>query len=201
MRKRLYSTVYPLVFAEDYYITIGGFVYYKKRELIIMPEIISGKIIITINGENYSLLNLMLEYFFTKEELKNKKIILNPAHKKRPLTIPLDKIKLIKDEIKEDLDYFNVSNRVVSANSRADEKITKTDVIKVLKKSNYSCEYCGKKIKKHNWHLDHVIPLSKGGKNRLENLCVACKDCNIMKHSMLKSDFLAKCEKITKFNK
>ena len=44
------------------------------------------------------------------------------------------------------------------------------------------CRYCGYWEKdRHNFHLDHVQPVSRGGQNTRENLVVACRKCNIVK--------------------
>ena len=66
---------------------------------------------------------------------------------------------------------------------------------KTHKKYNYTCVYCLKdlsdnyrkyregKITRKNMKLtvDHIIPLSKGGKWELDNLVSCCRDCNIKK--------------------
>lgn len=37
--------------------------------------------------------------------------------------------------------------------------------------------------------IDHLIPLSKGGDNRLENLVLACQECNRLKADKLPNEF------------
>mgnify|MGYP001054945071 CR=1 FL=1 len=44
----------------------------------------------------------------------------------------------------------------------------------VLEKSNYICHYCGGSANT----ADHVIPVSKGGSNNLDNLVSCCLSCN-----------------------
>lgn len=47
------------------------------------------------------------------------------------------------------------------------------------------CAYCNKKLR---WRLvteDHVIPISKGGTDYIENIVPACKSCNSKKGSKL----------------
>lgn len=45
----------------------------------------------------------------------------------------------------------------------------------VLKRDNHSCQYCG-----NNKHLtlDHLIPVSKGGQHKWDNVVTACEPCN-----------------------
>lgn len=40
------------------------------------------------------------------------------------------------------------------------------------------CYLCGCLIPKGHRHVDHIVPLSKGGKHRPSNLAVACDKCN-----------------------
>jgi hypothetical protein len=44
------------------------------------------------------------------------------------------------------------------------------------------CHWCGRKwTKKRRPTHDHVIAISKGGENTLENSCCACLECNTRK--------------------
>ncbi|MCY3864263.1 MAG: HNH endonuclease signature motif containing protein [Chloroflexi bacterium] len=45
------------------------------------------------------------------------------------------------------------------------------------------CEYCQtQELIVINMHIDHIVPLSAGGKTELENLCLSCISCNGAKH-------------------
>ncbi|MCD8485934.1 HNH endonuclease [Kamptonema cortianum] len=50
----------------------------------------------------------------------------------------------------------------------------------VRQRANYLCEYChaSEQWQYVRFTVDHVIPLSKGGLNSIENLALACFHCN-----------------------
>lgn len=55
---------------------------------------------------------------------------------------------------------------------------------KVKLRDNYKCQHCGRQIRNsQKVYIDHVIPISKGGKNIPSNLQVLCEMCNKRKHS------------------
>ncbi len=47
------------------------------------------------------------------------------------------------------------------------------------------CHYCGRRVGIKNLTMDHVIPLSRGGRSTKGNLVPCCKKCNTAKHSNL----------------
>ncbi|RLC41644.1 MAG: HNH endonuclease [Candidatus Coatesbacteria bacterium] len=49
----------------------------------------------------------------------------------------------------------------------------------IIKRDGGRCQFCGKKSK--NLTIDHVIPLSMGGKHSWENCVACCPECNIKK--------------------
>jgi hypothetical protein len=51
------------------------------------------------------------------------------------------------------------------------------------------CLYCGEALK-GEYHVDHFIPLSRGGNNWPENIVLACSGCNIRKHNQLPWEFM-----------
>lgn len=51
----------------------------------------------------------------------------------------------------------------------------------VLSAAGFTCQYCGRSAPSVELHVDHVVPVSKGGTNDRENLAAACVDCNLGK--------------------
>lgn len=54
------------------------------------------------------------------------------------------------------------------------------------------CFYCKRNFHKSILTLDHKIPKSRGGSNKLQNLVAACKQCNNKKGSMTHFEYLEK---------
>lgn len=57
----------------------------------------------------------------------------------------------------------------------------------ILEEQGYRCYYCSIDLDKY--HIDHKIPLSRGGDTVKENLCAACEDCNQHKHNKTEEEF------------
>lgn len=55
----------------------------------------------------------------------------------------------------------------------------------VIERDGYVCQICGGDVEAGDIHLDHYIPLSKGGPTTLENLRVAHSRCNIAKRDKM----------------
>lgn len=66
----------------------------------------------------------------------------------------------------------------------------------------HTCAYCGGLSKDSILEVEHIIPKSKGGSNRLNNLSLACRTCNLDKGSLLPDGWLHKLSKSkSKINK
>ena len=48
----------------------------------------------------------------------------------------------------------------------------------VFLRDNYTCAYCEELLEKKDCTLDHVLPVSHGGKTTFENCVTACSPCN-----------------------
>lgn len=95
--------------------------------------------------------------------------------------------------------YANsIKRKLVSANSQskrreimyktADNSITSKSLQELKAAQNNLCGYCGCSLKfdvPKAVHLDHIIPLSKGGTHTLDNIIWACSHCNLTKSSTI----------------
>lgn len=66
-----------------------------------------------------------------------------------------------------------------------------------LKSQSFLCAYCNCNLKALAYskiHIDHIIPLSKGGKDDPSNFAVVCSDCNSLKSDLTIEEFLNKVE-------
>ena len=67
-----------------------------------------------------------------------------------------------------------------SLKALVDPKITKADKAVIWQHFENCCAYCGCGLNpnERKVHIDHVIPESEGGSNRLCNLILTCPTCN-----------------------
>lgn len=60
------------------------------------------------------------------------------------------------------------------------------------------CHYCGRKVGRENLTMDHIVPLTRGGKTRKGNVVPACKECNNKKKNMLPIEWKEYMQSLTK---
>ena len=63
------------------------------------------------------------------------------------------------------------------------ESISRAIRDKIASAAHYRCEYCqtAREISGAQMHIEHIIPLSRGGRSDESNLCLACAWCNSYK--------------------
>ncbi len=83
--------------------------------------------------------------------------------------------------------------RVHDANKRAkrkkaEGKHTLKDVLRIVERQNWKCANCAASVK-NGYHVDHVMPLSRGGSNWPSNLQILCPPCNSRKNAKLPEEW------------
>lgn len=90
--------------------------------------------------------------------------------------------------------------RVVRSSYKARRRATEKggDSTKTIKEWMVSqakvCRWCEANCET-GFHIDHVMPLAKGGKHVIANLCIACPTCNIRKNARDPAEFAAEIER------
>lgn len=86
------------------------------------------------------------------------------------------------------LELVNIYNAWQQGNKycetqKRERRIMNDDIrYNVLKRDNFQCQLCGATAKDGaKLHVDHIIPVSKGGKTIMSNLQTLCDRCNIGK--------------------
>lgn len=69
-------------------------------------------------------------------------------------------------------------------------KVSKTKRKRIYQRDDGMCVYCGKKLSKNEFWIDHIKPLSRGGNNEDENLAVSCRKCNLSKGTKTIEEFM-----------
>jgi HNH endonuclease len=73
---------------------------------------------------------------------------------------------------------------------------------RIAHRAGYRCEYC----KLHEatqvaaFHLDHIVPTSRGGGDGMPNRCYLCVDCNLRKNDRMSIPAAEGTEELPLFN-
>jgi 5-methylcytosine-specific restriction endonuclease McrA len=74
--------------------------------------------------------------------------------------------------------------------------ITPLDLWSIAKKQKLTCPLSGEKITTKNISIDHILPISKGGTNDINNIRLVTFPVNIAKHTMTDAEFIQFCRSI-----
>lgn len=81
----------------------------------------------------------------------------------------------------------NVRNRTALRKS-AEGSHTAEEILAILERQNWICVYCPASIRERR-HMDHIVPLSKGGSNNADNIQGSCPTCNMRKSDKLPEEW------------
>lgn len=90
---------------------------------------------------------------------------------------------------------WNTIKRSYDANAKAKRRaaigvsrLLKTDIEKLWTEQGGHCAYC-QVILVNGYHVEHKIPLTRGGVHAAENICLSCPTCNHRKHRLTEEEF------------
>ncbi len=67
--------------------------------------------------------------------------------------------------------------------------LTKADIRDLYASQGARCYYCSINIEE-GYEIEHMTPISRGGTNGPENICLACTPCNRTKHCQTAEEFM-----------
>lgn len=82
------------------------------------------------------------------------------------------------------LEYESVSNQQIKREKEKARRLRRTHWWD-QKVQPGICYYCRRKVGRRNLTMDHVVPLSRGGKSKKGNIVPACKECNTKKRYLI----------------
>lgn len=90
----------------------------------------------------------------------------------------------------DDLIYIYNQYKTIRNNKKIQEiersKMSASIRYDVLRRDNYRCQICGAtQFDGVKLHVDHIIPISKGGKTEMNNLRTLCDRCNLGKSNKI----------------
>jgi len=102
-----------------------------------------------------------------------------------------------KEYRKANSERASIGQRARTANRDAGEygcadKLSTLDIETLIADSPMLCVYCSDPMLTVAWQIDHVISMSQGGSNTLENIVICCRSCNIRKGAGSVLEFLTK---------
>lgn len=65
---------------------------------------------------------------------------------------------------------------------------------RIAKARRIKCYWCREWVPKGHRHVDHIIPIAKGGPDAEWNLCCSCQKCNSSKHAKDPGEFSGQYE-------
>lgn len=68
--------------------------------------------------------------------------------------------------------------------------ISSVEIDNLLSKQKHRCAICKRQLKK--FHVDHIMPLARGGAHEIRNLQILCPKCNGRKHARHPIDHMQK---------
>ena len=137
-----------------------------------------------------------LEWFHRNKEVQNAK---RRERNKDPLVAERKRQYRAKNSERQ-RDYYAkwrlLNKEVIRSHQRnnkakrraAEGSHTAADIRRIYAEQEGRCAYCSVEVGEY-FHVDHIIPLARGGSNWPDNLCIACETCNTRKRAMTGDEF------------
>lgn len=71
-------------------------------------------------------------------------------------------------------------------------KLSRRQRVAIAQRDRWRCHYCSSDLRRDSkWHIDHLVPVSRGGGNELANLAATCVLDNLRKGDMTDTEYRA----------
>lgn len=97
----------------------------------------------------------------------------------RSIGLSIEELELMREKLRE-INFLMPLSSYSQRNQR--RLMTKELRQRIMLRDNYTCQKCGKYMPDTvGLHIDHIVPISKGGRSVESNLQVLCDKCNYRK--------------------
>lgn len=164
---------------------IIGDIYHNRKYL----KLYNKEFLNTLNKIKGNRLKKFLErklcYKIKLNPIINFKLKINVSYKKYTLTkiFNYDKLLILIKKLKDVKLRKEMKRRIIKV-----ERLKLTDGLRydILKRDNFKCKICGYSQEDGvKLHVDHIIPVSRGGKTEFDNLQTLCERCNLGKSNKI----------------
>lgn len=77
-------------------------------------------------------------------------------------------------------------------------RVTLASIMALVESQNYSCALTGRPLNPQEAALDHVLPISRGGRHEITNAQVLHKDVNRAKGTLTNDEFISLCREVVR---
>jgi len=92
--------------------------------------------------------------------------------------------------------FCGQKERQYDSGSESQRNVSSKELLQLIEMQDYRCALTGRELTPETAHVDHVVPLSRGGSHGIENLQVLHADVNTAKSTLTQDEFLAMCRDV-----
>jgi 5-methylcytosine-specific restriction endonuclease McrA len=81
---------------------------------------------------------------------------------------------------------YKAQRRLLEKQAEGSTGVSSKEWVRMLRRYRHRCAYCGSD---GPIHMEHVIPVSRGGRHAIGNVLPACETCNLSKQSCLVAEW------------